>query len=169
MTGSTQPGRAADPHLAQYGLGSSSSWAPTGVRMEPPGNAWENWAIFAAVLLLMAGVGHVLLGLLALFDASYFDPAEADPALDIGYSAWGWIQLVGGGFLISAGAGLLAGKEWARLVAVVLAGINAISALAFLPTAPVWGAMLVALAVVIVYALTVHRTESAPPHPAPPR
>jgi hypothetical protein len=166
MTGSSQPQRVADPYLTKQGVGPSTSWAPTGVRREPPGNAWENWAVFAAVLLLMAGVGHVLIGLLALFDASYFDPAESDPALEIGYTAWGWIQVAGGAFLLAAGGGLLARKEWARLVAIVLAGINAVSALAFLPTAPVWGALLVTLAVMIVYALTVHRTESSGPIPA---
>jgi hypothetical protein len=160
MTGTHgDPQRVSDPYLTKQGL-EGGSWAPTGPRTEPPGNAWENWAIFAGVMLLMAGVAHVLIGLLALFDASHFDPAESDPALDIGYSAWGWIQLAGGSFLLAAGGGLLARKEWARLVAIVLSVLNAISALAFLPTSPVWGTILVLLNVVIVYALTVHRAGS---------
>ncbi len=160
MTGTHRaPQQAADPYLTEQGL-TGGSWAPTGPRREPPGSAWENWAIFAGVLLLVAGVAHVLIGLLALFDASYFDPAESDPSFRIGYTAWGWIQVAGGGLLIAAGSGVLGRKEWARLVAIVLAAVNAVSALAFLPAAPAWGLILVALNVVIVYALTVHRHDS---------
>ena len=129
--------------------------------MEPTGGSWENWAIFAGVVLLISGVGHVLIGLVALFDASNFSSGESDPALRIGYSAWGWIQLVLGGFLLAAGGALMAKKAWGRIVAIVFAGVSAIGALGFLPTAPVWGAVLIALNVIIVYALTVHRAESS--------
>jgi hypothetical protein len=163
MTGSDRDRAfASDPYLTRQDVGGgATTWAPTGERMEPvSGGRWENWAVFAAVVLLITGLGHVLVGLVALFDASYYDAAESDPALNIGYSAWGWIQLLGGAFLLAAGGALLARKEWARIVAVVVSVLNALGALAFLPTAPVWGLLLVGLNVLIVYALTVHAAET---------
>ena len=166
MTGTDHDPRVPNPYHVKRGVGeptgATSTWAPTGTRMEPgPGGAWENWGIFAGVVLLIAGFGHVLLGLVAVFDASHFDPAESDPALGIGYSAWGWIHVVGGGVLLAAGFALMARKEWGRIVAIVFAVVNAVGALGFLPTAPVWGILLIAMDILIVYALTVHRAESA--------
>jgi hypothetical protein len=161
MTGTERdPAVVPDPYLTEQGLpggGSSPVWAPTGERREPTAS---NWATFAGVVLLIAGVGHVLIGLV-VFDASNFVAGESDPPLRIGYSAWGWIQLVLGAVLIAAGSALLAGKAWGRVVAIVFAAVSAIGALGFLPTAPVWGAILIALNVVIVYALTVHPAESS--------
>jgi hypothetical protein len=65
-----------------------------------------------------------------------------------------------GAVLLAAGGGMLKGTAWARIVAIVFAVVNGVGALAFLPTAPVWGLMLIAMDVVIVYALTVHAPES---------
>jgi hypothetical protein len=160
MTGTDQDPRVPNPYHDERGVGEATGggtvWAPTGARMEPAGGAWANWGVFAGVVLLIAGFGHVLIGIVALFDASYFDPAESDPALRIGYTAWGWIQVALGAVLLAAGGGMLKGKAWARIVAIVFAVINAVGALAFLPAAPAWGLMLIAMDVVIIYALTVH-------------
>jgi hypothetical protein len=163
MTGTDQVPLVPKPGKRGVGeaTGGGSTWAPTGVRMEPAGGRWENWGVFAGVVLLIAGFGHMLLGIVGLFDASYFDPAESDPALRIGYTAWGWIQVVLGAVLLAAGGGMLKGREWARIVAIVFAVVNAVGALAFLPSAPVWGLLLIAMDVVIIYALTVHHAESS--------
>jgi hypothetical protein len=157
------PARVSDPYLTAQGVGEGTgTWAPAG----PPaqqgrGEAWERWATFAGVVMLMAGMAHVLLGVVALFDASWFDPAESDPALRIGYSAWGWLHVAGGVFLLAAGGAVMARKEWGRIAAIVVAAVSAVGALAFLPTAPVWGLVLIAFDVVIIHALTVHRADPA--------
>jgi hypothetical protein len=65
-------------------------------------------------------------------------------------------HVVGGCVLIAAASGLFRARSWARLVAIVFAVLNAVSAMTFLPTAPAWGAVLIALDVLIVYGLTVH-------------
>ena len=156
MAGNEQdPTVIRDAYLTEQDLPGGrydSSWEPTEAPREPAGG---NWAIFAGVVLLLAGLGHVLIGLVALFDASNFNAAESDPALPIGYSAWGWIQLVLGAVLLGAGGALMKGKAWGRIVAIVFAVVNAIGALAFLPAAPGWALVLITLDVVIVYTLTV--------------
>jgi hypothetical protein len=150
---------APDPILAAEGLPTDTSWAPTGPRPQP-GAAWGNWGVFAGVVVLLAGAAHVLIGIVALFDAGFEAEAESDPVLAIGYSAWGWIHLIGGGVLIAAGAGLFRGVGWARLVAIVFAVLSALGAMTFLPTAPGRGIVLIALDVLIVYALTVHASKT---------
>ena len=65
MTGTDDDPRVPNPYHVRRGVGeptgATSTWAPTGTRMEPgPGGAWENWGIFAGVVLLIAGFGHVL-------------------------------------------------------------------------------------------------------------
>jgi hypothetical protein len=147
---------APDPIVTAQGLPIDTSWAPTGPRPESPGAAWGNWGVFAGVVVLLAGAAHVLIGIVALFDASFEAEAESDPVLAISYSAWGWIHLVGGGVLIAAGAGLFRGVAWARLVAIVFAVLSAVGTMTFLPTEPARGIVLIALDVLIVHALTVH-------------
>jgi hypothetical protein len=166
MTGTDHDPRLPGSLHTERGIGEPSGaahvWEPTGAppKSTGPDGAWANWAIFAGVVLLIAGFGRVLLGIVALFDASNVDPTETDPALPIGYTAWGWIHVVGGGLLLAAGGALMARKEWGRLVAIAFAVVTIVGSLAFLPTAPVWGAILIALNVVIVYALTTHHAES---------
>jgi hypothetical protein len=161
MTETDRPRESApDPHLSAQGLADSASWVPTAPRPAPPGSAWGNWGVFAGVVVLVAGLAHLLIGIVALFDAGFEAEAETDPALAIGYTAWGWIHVVGGAVLIAAGSGLFRGRPWARVVAIVFAVLNAISAMTFLPAAPAWGVVLIALDVLIVYALTVHAPKA---------
>jgi hypothetical protein len=46
-------------------------------------------------------------------------------------TAWGWTTLIWGGLLIVAGLGLLGGADWARWLAIIGVGINAIGQIAF--------------------------------------
>jgi hypothetical protein len=165
MTGTDQDPRVPNLHHVRRGVGEATgggtAWAPSGAPVPPAGGSWGGWGIFAGVVLLLAGFGHVLIGLAALFDASHFDPAESDPALPIGYSAWGWIQVVLGGVLLAAGGGLLKGRRWGRLVALVFAVVSAVGALAFLPSSPAWGVLVIAMDVLVLYGLTMRSDPAA--------
>jgi hypothetical protein len=68
MTGTDQVPLVPKPGKRGVGeaTGGGSTWAPTGVRMEPAGGRWENWGVFAGVVLLIAGFGHMLLGIVGL-------------------------------------------------------------------------------------------------------
>ena len=73
-------------------------------------------------------------------------------------TAWGWATLIWGALLVLAGLGLLAGASWARWLAIVGVGINAVQQTAFLanyPNAyPLWNILIVALNILVLYALT---------------
>jgi hypothetical protein len=167
MTGTDQSPLLPDPYRNGRGVGdpggSASTWDPEDTPPEPPsGGAWENWAIFAAVVLLLAGFGHVLLGIVALLDASNSTPGESDPPLGISFTAWGWFHVFGGALLLAAGGAIMARKAWGRFVAIAFAAVNAVGALGVLSSDPFRGALLIAMDVMIVYALTVHAAANTP-------
>ena len=73
-------------------------------------------------------------------------------------TAWGWATLIWGALLVLAGVGLLGGASWARWLAIVGVGVNAVEQTAFLanyPNAyPLWNILIIALDVLVLYALT---------------
>jgi hypothetical protein len=68
----------------------------------------------------------------------------------------GWIHLILGIVIIFAGFALLSGAVWARTIGVILAIISALAAFSWLPYYPVWGILIAALAVAVIWALTTH-------------
>jgi hypothetical protein len=163
MTSTDQSPLVPDPSSAGRGIGdpggSASTWDPVDAPVEPDGGAWENWAIFAGVVLLIAGFGHVLLGIFALL--SDRPPDETVGALDVSLITWGWFHVIGGAVLLGAGGALMARKTWGRIVAIIFAVVNAVGALASMSSSPVRATLLIAMDVVIVYALTVHASANA--------
>ena len=61
--------------------------------------------------------------------------------------------------LAFACVGLLAGQMWARVVAVVFAFGSALVNAAFLAAYPVWSAMMIAVDILVIWAVTVHGSE----------
>jgi len=54
---------------------------------------------------------------------------------------------------------VMAGAMWARVLGIAFAVISAIINLAFMAAYPVWGIIIIALDVVVIYALAVHGRE----------
>ncbi len=118
-------------------------------------SGWTGLAGFAGILLVIAGVFGIIQGFVALFSDSYFLATEGG-LLIFDYTSWGWIHMGIGVLLLAAGSGVLAGQTWAIVTGVIIASANAIAQLAFLSAYPVWGVMVIALDVMIVYALATH-------------
>jgi hypothetical protein len=74
-------------------------------------------------------------------------------------SGWGWWHLLIGAALILVAIALFMGQGWARVVAIILAAINAISHLFLLTSQPWWSLIVIALDILVIYALTVHGRE----------
>lgn len=122
-------------------------------------SAWVGWIAFAGVIMVMLGMFHIIEGIIALAQNEYFKAAPSRLVLNIGYTAWGWIHLVGGAVVTVAGIGVFAGQVWARAVGTVVAVVSAVVNLAFLSAYPLWSTLMIALAVVVIMALTVHGSE----------
>lgn len=122
-------------------------------------SAWVGWIAFAGVIMVMLGMFHVIEGIIALAQDEYFKASPSRLVLNIDYTAWGWIHLVGGAVVVVAGVGVFAGQVWARAVGTVVAVLSAVVNLAFLSAYPLWSTLMIALAVVVIMALTVHGSE----------
>ena len=79
--------------------------------------------------------------------------------VNVNYTTWGWVHLLGGIIVAAAGFCVFTGQIWARTVGVILALLSAIVNVGFLAAYPVWSLMMIALDVVVILALTVHGSE----------
>jgi hypothetical protein len=133
--------------------GKRAAAAPTG---------WVGWIIFAGVVMITLGAFHIIDGLVALFERGYYLVTSTRLVLHVSFTAWGWAHLALGVLFVLVGLGVLTGRLWARVVGIVLAVISAIVNLAFIAAYPVWGVILIALDIVIIYALATHGQEMKP-------
>jgi hypothetical protein len=131
--------------------------AETEYRAEPTG--WVGWIIFAGTMLVILGIFHAIQGLVALFNDSVYLVGPKGLVINVDYTAWGWIHLIGGIIVVLAGVALFAGKMWARILAVIVAVVSAIINVVFLPAYPIWSTMMIAIDVLVIWAVTVHGSE----------
>ena len=120
---------------------------------------WIGWGWFASIMILLSGALEVLFGILAILlpASQYFTTREGTTVFYV--SLWGWWHLLIGIVLIAAGIALANGRVWARVFAVVVVAINAVSQLLSLPAQPWWSIVVFTLDIVVIYAITVHGRE----------
>lgn len=124
---------------------------------EPTG--WVGWVVFASVMMLMVGTFQVINGLTALFRSGYYVVPQNDLVINVDFAGWGWAHIALGALAIAAGIGLLAGQMWARVVGIAMALVSAVVNLAFIPAYPLWSITVIALDVVVIYAIAMHGKE----------
>jgi hypothetical protein len=118
------------------------------------GGAWATWVAFAGIMMIILGIFDVLGGVAALFSDDYFAVTK-DGLLVENYKVIGVVHLSFGVVLIAVGWALLQLREWARVLAIVLVVANAAVHVALLNAQPIWSLIMVAIDVLVVYALTV--------------
>jgi hypothetical protein len=116
--------------------------------------------VFAAVMMMLVGTFQALYGLVALFNDTFYVVGQKWTfTFDI--TLWGWIHLLVGLLVVLAGVFLLAGATWARIVGVVVASVSAVLNFMSLPYYPVWGILIIAADVFVIWALTAHGRDIA--------
>ena len=129
------------------------------VHHEAPTSGWVGMAMFGGVMMMVAGTFHAMAGIVGIFNDSYWLVPSSDLVVTIDYTAWGWVHLIIGALAIAAGAGILAGQAWARVTGVVLAVLSALVNLAFMAAFPLWATLIIAIDVLVIYALVAHGKE----------
>jgi len=109
-------------------------------------------SIFAGVLLAMIGGFQILQGLSAVLKDDIF-VTGVDYSYEIDLTGWGWITMVLGAIIVAVGVGVLKGQVWALSAGIGFAGISALGQFAFLPYYPFWSMIIIAMDVVIIWAL----------------
>ena len=107
--------------------------------------------IFASVLLLVTGVVNLVGGIAAISGSQIFI-ASAHSGYG-GLRAWGWVMAIFGAVQLLAAAGVWAGSQLARWLAVAAVGLNAIGQMFFIPANPLWSVLIIAVEVVVLWGL----------------
>lgn len=149
---------APEAETPRYEESRPSGGTPSVPPEEPVSLWWASWVWFAAVMLVLIGIFNLIDGLMALFRDNYFHTGDGQ-ILVWDLTAWGWILLVVGILQILAGAFLFRGAMLARIAAIALTVLNAISQLAFVGPYPVWSIIIITIDVIVIWALTVHGRE----------
>lgn len=127
------------------------------IKSKPTG--WVGWIFFAGMLLLVVGLFQSIAGFVALFQEDMY-LVTASNLLVFDYSQWGWIHILWGIILILSSFSLMAGQLWGRIFGVFLASVSALANFAFMPAYPVWSMIIIAMDILIIYAITVHGGET---------
>jgi hypothetical protein len=115
---------------------------------------------FAAIMMMLSGGFEILQGLSAIIKKNLY-VVNKDYIYKINVNGWGWIHLILGVIVLLAGIALLGGALWARIVGIAMAALIAIANFLWLPYYPVWAIVLIALNVVVIWALAAHGRDIA--------
>lgn len=106
--------------------------------------------------MLVNGILAVFQGIAAISEDDVYGRV-GDYVYKIDLTGWGWILLIVGVVAAVAGGGVLGGAAWARVTGIVLASVSLVLQFLFLPYAPVWSIVLIAIDVFVIWALAVYR------------
>lgn len=117
---------------------------------------WATWVAFAGVMLMLIGVFSIIAGLAAAFEDDFFVKGPFDgQVLVLSTQLIGIIWIALGVLKVMTGYALIQGREWARIVTVILCFLNAVVDIAVLGQQPFLSIILIALNVTVIYAVTV--------------
>jgi hypothetical protein len=147
--------------MTDTGSRHSSTRAPSGgyppTQRERTG--WTGWIVFASSMMFLLGALAFIQGLVGIFDDGYYAVTERGLVVNVDYTVWGWVHLVLGLLILVSAGGVLSGNVAARTVGVVLALLSTVVNMVFLTATPVWSTIVIALDVLVIYALTAHGSE----------
>ena len=115
------------------------------------------WAVgglvFASTIMIMVGIFQAFQGLAALLNDEFFVTVN-DYTYELDLTTWGWIHLISGILVLIAGIALYSASAVAGVVAIVLAGLSAVTNFFFVPYYPLWSLLIIALAIYVIWAVT---------------
>ncbi|MEI8412249.1 MULTISPECIES: DUF7144 family membrane protein [unclassified Kribbella] len=149
----------SEPHSRTAKHLSPGSSTPGDVQATPWTSPWVGWILFAGVMMIVLGLFHALQGLLALVEEEYYLVGRTGLTVHLDYTVWGWIHLTLSAVVLAAGIALLNGAMWGRVVGVILAVLSILVNAGFLAAYPIWSTIMIAVDILVIWALTVHGHE----------
>ena len=110
-------------------------------------------AVFAGVVMVVGGAFQALDGLAGIVHDKYL-VVLPNYLYAFDLTVWGVIHLLVGLALVVIGVSLLRGQTWARVAGIIAAAVSAILNFVWLPIAPLWAIILIAVDMLIIWALT---------------
>ena len=128
------------------------------------GKAAIGLTFMAAVLMMVSGAWNILEGIAAIVRGTFIVvlPSYVYTLSSVG---WGIFHLVLGAVVFVVGAALFTDSTWARAAGVTLAALSAVINFLYIPYLALWSIALIAIDVVIIWALLTprHRARMTSP------
>ncbi|MEV7140595.1 DUF7144 family membrane protein [Streptomyces tauricus] len=118
----------------------------------------EGLTVFAAIMLMIAGVLDVLRGIMAIAEDDLFVNTPSY-VFEFDLTSWGWIHLALGVAAVIVSIGLFQASTWARVAGMAIGGLIIIGNFLSMPYYPVWSIVMIAFSGFIIWALSVVREE----------
>lgn len=122
---------------------------------ETRSTAAVGFTVFAGTMMIVIGVLHAIQGIVAIADDTFYVVGQ-EWVFSLDVTTWGWVHLLLGVVVALAGFFVFQGSVWARAIGVIVASVSAIVNFAWLPYYPVWGIVVIALDIFVIWALTAH-------------
>jgi len=115
-------------------------------------------AVFASILLMVAGTVNIIYGIAAIADSKFF--VNETRYVFSNLNTWGWITLLLGILAIFAGMSVVRGGVFGRTIGIIVASISAVGALLGVGGAyPFWSLGVFAICIVVIHGLAVYNPE----------
>ena len=105
-----------------------------------------------------AGIVALLQGIAAVADNNLF-VVGINYTYKFDITTWGWIHIILGIIGIVVALGLFTGAVWARAAAIVIASLSIIANFLWMPYYPLWSILVIALDVVVIWAVATWDTD----------
>jgi len=111
-------------------------------------------ALFAGILLMMAGTLNIIYGIAAVGNASFF--VNDTQFVFSGLHTWGWITIILGVIELTAALSLFGGRPYGRVVGIIAATFGAVGALLDVGGAhPWWSLGVFTICLIVIHGLVV--------------
>ena len=135
-----------------YGAAGQYDQMPAGTYGDEPSG--QGWVLFAAIMLGLVGMWNFFEGIAAIAGAHVYVANANYVFSDL--NTWGWLMTIIGVVTVIAAMTVLSGSEWARWFGIAVAGVNSIGQLMFIPAYPVWGLLMFAVDILVIYGLAAY-------------
>jgi hypothetical protein len=113
-------------------------------------------AMFAAILLTIAGGLNIIYGIAAISDAHFYTSAGTHYVFS-SLHTWGWITLIIGVIQLTGGFSLISGNVYGRVIGITAAGLGAFAALLAIGGAsPFWSLGVFAICLWVLHGLVIY-------------
>ena len=126
---------------------------------EEPSYKGTGWVLFAAIMFGIAACLNVIWGIAAV-SSSHFFVANAHYVFS-DLNTWGWIVMAFGAVEVLAALSIWRGGAFGRWFGMIVAGLAVIAAMLSIAAYPLWSLVLVALYILVIYALAAYGGKPA--------
>jgi predicted membrane protein len=149
----SDPPQAARPTVTQY------AGAPASGEYRYDDTSGEGWVMFAASMLGLLAVLNFIDGLAAVSNSKFF--VNNAQFVISNLNTYGWALIILSVCLAGLAIGIGMRVKGLRWIGVLVAAVNAIVQLAFIPAYPFWSLALFSLDILVIYGLVAHGAKSS--------